>query len=225
MPWQQGKEHQLSPKSLGANILCERHNHALSGLDAVAGVAFSVLRDFQADLRTQAEPHGDEFALVHGNDLERWLLKLFWGAAVAGVIGKTGQPIKGIRSNVDPARLARVLFRRKELPPGWGLYMAGKPNVPFSGEAEVAVDPQTGPDGTLWAGTVELGAVAFRFALGVPDPQEGRELNHHPQGICISTPDRRVQKVLALGWDDGGSPPVLLTREGDGSTTTRPSQV
>ncbi|BFO23218.1 hypothetical protein SHKM778_96060 (plasmid) [Streptomyces sp. KM77-8] len=79
MPWQKGSTHQLPVSALAANILCQRHNSALSPLDVSASSAFRVLWHFQEDQRRVPDPHGAEFALVNGDELERWLLKLLWG--------------------------------------------------------------------------------------------------------------------------------------------------
>jgi len=223
MPWQGGSEHRLAAPSLGSNILCDRHNGALSPLDLAAGQVFRVVNDFQADLRQKRDPHGHEFALFDGDALERWMLKLYWGGVVARSFGHNGVPVTNLRSSIVPAALAEVLFRGQPMPSGWGLYMGGRSGEPFSGEAAVAIESLSGPDGGLWGGVVEFAAVAFRLYLGTPsanDPAVG--LHRHPQGVIISPLDRSVQKVLALGWVDGTSP-LIMTRMADGATERKPS--
>ncbi len=225
MPWQAGDTHRLSAKAMGANVLCDRHNGALSRLDSVTGQLFRTLRDFQADLREVEDPHGHEFALFHGDVIERWMLKLFWGATAARTLGKVGQRIEGLRADIDLAWLADVLFRGEPLPDKWGLYMAGRIGIPFSGEAEVAIQPTTGPDGSLWAGTVEFGAVALQFCLGVPQPSETINLQWHPLGLFLLPARAETQKVVALPWDAGGSKPFVLTRLANGTVDRLPSDL
>jgi hypothetical protein len=102
LSWQQaGSEVQIPARRMGSNILCSRHNTALSRLDTTAVRVFRALRRYQRDLRTKPDPHGDEFFLASGEELERWLLKLFWGATEAGVLGPTGQPITELRKTAD----------------------------------------------------------------------------------------------------------------------------
>ncbi len=205
----------------GAKILCERHNSALSTLDTAAGQLFRALHHYQADLRENPEPHGNEFALFHGDLIERWMLKLFWGALAAGSLGKDGGGVEGLRSDIDLRALAAILYRGEPLPDGWGLYVAGRPEEPFSGEADVVIQSITGPDGSLTAGLIEFGAVAFQFCFGTPGGAEDIEFHRHPSGLFLQQASTSAQKVIALAWDDGGSDPVILTRVGDGTIERR----
>jgi hypothetical protein len=119
--------------------------------------------------------------------------------------------------------LGEVLFRGGSLRDRWGFYMAGRPDVPFSGEASVALESLSGPDGGLWGASIEIGAVALRFSFVVPGGDERLDLKHHPEGIFIRSEGIDVQRVLVLGWVAAGTDPVILTRIGDGTTETRPS--
>jgi hypothetical protein len=172
------------------------------------------------------DPHGHEFALFSGDLLERWVIKLFWGGVAAGTLGRDGASVRSLRSTIDLRWLADVLFRGESLPDGWGFYMAGRIGANFSGHAEVGIAPITGPDGDLWAGVVDFGAVSFRLYLGTPTTTDPEIVFHrHPQGVFISRPARDRQKVLALSWDDGGSDPIILTRMADGTTARHPSDL
>lgn len=185
---------------------------------------FRILRDYQADLRATTDPHGNEFALFQGDLLERWMLKLFWGGVAAGTLGRSASPVRSLRSTVDLRWMAEVLFRGEPLPDGWGLYMGGRQNAPFSGEAEVAIEPLSDSNGDLVAGVIEFGAIAFRFFLGNPTSVDSDvQFHRHPQGVFVSTASIDRQKVLALSWNDGGNAPVIFTRLADGTTERRPS--
>lgn len=120
MPWQKGSTHQLPVSALAANILCQRHNSALSPLDVSASSAFRVLWHFQEDQRRVPDPHGAEFALVNGDELERWLLKLLWGAVAAGALSHEGNPVRALHSSASKEALLDYLFRDGTLPEGWG---------------------------------------------------------------------------------------------------------
>ena len=226
MPWQADAEHALSVKALGSKVLCERHNRALSPLDRLAGQVFRVVHHYQIDQREIADPHGHEFALFSGDVFERWMLKLLWGGVAARALGRREAPAPSLRSAIDARWLSDVLFRNEPMPEPLGFYMAGRPDVPFSGEAAVGIEPLVGPQGDVWGAGIEFGAITFRLYLGTPGHSDDDVTFHrHPQGFFLSKASRDVQKVLAFAWNDGGSPPVSLTRIADGSTGRRPSQL
>jgi len=221
MPWQNGQAAELKPKALAANILCSRHNSALSPLDAAAADAFRILRHFQDDQRLDADPHGHEVAITAGADLERWLLKLLWGGMAASAFSTDGQPLSGLRGSADQEKLLDYLFRDGSLPSGWGFYMAGHPDQPFSAEGPVAVRPMSN-DGELWGGGVEFGAIGLRFALGTPDGDPPYVVRH-PLQIDLSHHGRPVRKILALAWDGEYGPPVTVTWTGQGQAGRYPT--
>lgn len=221
MPWQQGSTHQLPVSALAANILCQRHNSALSPLDVSASTAFRVLWHFQEDQRRSPDLHGAEFALVSGEDLERWLLKLLWGAVAAGVLSHGSKPVRALRSSASEEELLNYLFRDGALPQGWGLYTAGHPNRLFSGEGEIAIRPLV-HQGELWGAGVEAGAVGLRFALGTPDGDPPYVVRR-PLQVELARADAPERKVLALAWKGSFGPPVTQTWVGDGTTTAYPT--
>jgi hypothetical protein len=108
---------------------------------------FKTLDHYQIDFRTQPDPHGSEFDLYSGEEIERWLLKLLWGGAAAGVLGRGGQPVNDLRTTADRNMLAEYLFRDGSLPRGWGLYVSAQTDVDLRTEADVAVVTGSGPTG------------------------------------------------------------------------------
>lgn len=221
VPWLNGGHRDLPPQALAANILCQRHNSALSPLDSAASTAFRVLWHYQADQRTTPDEHGNEFTLISGEDLERWLLKLLWGAVAAGALGTSSAPVRALRSTADRQMLLGYLFRGGSLPPGWGLYMAGHPARVFSGEGAIAIRPLVN-DGELWGAGVEVQAVGLRFALGIPDGGPP-DVVSRPLQVELARADAPELKILALAWDGPFGPPVRQTRVGDGHTTAYPT--
>ena len=82
------------------------------------------------------------------------------------------------------------------------------------------------PDGCLWGGAVEFGAISFQLGLGQLATADTEVLTRrHPQGILASHPALERQKILALSWSDGGSAPIILTRMGSGTTSRNPSDL
>jgi len=226
MPWQQGGQDTVGVNSLGSNVLCERHNEALSVLDEVAGQVFRVLRDFQADLRVDPDPHGPEFALFDGPTIERWLLKMFWGAVAARALSTSSGPITSIPPAIPLAELAEALFRGGTLPSGSGMFISHRQDL-FHPKAEVDISGFAALDGAIREGVVSFGPVGFRFSFGPPVPEIRRRAVRHPRGILMGlteTPEATTrQKVLALGWPDGGGNPVTVTRQGNGIVAAGPS--
>ncbi|MEV8547281.1 SEC-C domain-containing protein [Streptomyces sp. NPDC051572] len=221
MPWQKGTSSTLPPPKLASKVLCERHNNALSPLDKAVGRVFRILRHFQDDQRDDTDPHGHEFAIVAGADLERWLLKLLWGGLAAKAFSIDGKRPSGLRATADPEQLLTYLFRGGSLPTGWGFYMAGDPNMPFSAEGEVAVRPKS-HNGEFWGVGVEFGAIGLRFALGTPDGDPPNVVRH-PLQIELTHHARPERKVLALAWDGAYGPPVTVSWAGPGRGNRYPT--
>lgn len=103
------------------NVLCGRHNNALSPLDEEAARFFRLLRAFEQALR---EGNGNRrIAMLAGVDLERWLLKALMGMMSAG-FGRTtdGNAIEWSA----PSLWQRIVFGEVGFPSSWGLYVSGR---------------------------------------------------------------------------------------------------
>jgi len=115
VPWlEEGERKNLGLNALTAKVLCKRHNENLSPLDAMAG------RFFRAILGDESVLFGPRrVALFSGDDLERWILKVLFGAvssvnAVASYAERNQQLIM-------PAESTDLLLDRREWPSGVGL--------------------------------------------------------------------------------------------------------
>jgi hypothetical protein len=73
-----------------------------------------VERYYLVQLR-EPDRHVSEFALVSGDDIERWLLKLVWGRLVAA--NDIPALLEGVRTRKT---LLKYLFRDGRLPKGGG---------------------------------------------------------------------------------------------------------
>lgn len=222
MPWLDGAQVQLPTNALGANVLCTRHNNALSQLDTMAGKCFRVLYGYQT---AQADPDSPErrgasmIGVFSGLDLERWLLKVLWGGVAAGALGHGGERITTIRSDVDHEALLETLFRGRAWPDGWGLHVGFVPDARLQEEAQVAIQSACGPDGSAWQLTVSMGVVELRLALGTPDGI-GPNLVRQPGGIVLDQQGGMGHRVLALAWPDGGHRIVSYSRLADDAKST-----
>jgi hypothetical protein len=224
LSWAPDREVALYPPSLANKVLCERHNHALSRLDATAGATFAALRRYQQDLNDEVDPRGSEFFLASGEELERWLLKMLWGVTAAKMIVSRGQPVSRLRSDIDLYALADYLFRDGSMLQGWGCHFIGRPDESVHALAEVAVSLQPDQDGGVTFGTADMGVVTFGFSFGRLAGGPGHEARWHPSAVCLTDRSKTIQKVLALGWSARPTPPCVLNSVGKvdlGSSTQR----
>jgi hypothetical protein len=81
--WLNGKTAAIPMDRLKANILCTRHNAALSRLDARAGQFYRELVAVDEILRSGKQE--SRVGLFNGHDLELWLLKVLCGMMAAGI--------------------------------------------------------------------------------------------------------------------------------------------
>jgi hypothetical protein len=221
-PWLHGEEKWLPTKALGSNVLCTRHNNALSDLDATAGKLFRVLDGFQTALADPSSParHGSSLIGVFtGPDLERWLLKVLWGGISAGAFGFEGESITSLRSDIDHESLLETLFRGQAWPKGWGLYMGFVPGARLQEDARLSYTSATGPDGSAWQVTVSIGVVDFRVTLGTPDGV-GPNLVRQPGGVVLEQQGGTGHLLLALAWPDVGHHIVRYSRLPDDAAVT-----
>lgn len=72
--------------SFSAKVLCDKHNSALSDLDAAAGTAFSTIEALAKNCTEFANLERGRllrFHLCSGLDIERWLIKVYCGLVAA----------------------------------------------------------------------------------------------------------------------------------------------
>ena len=122
--WRGGKW--LAPSALGSNILCQRHNESLSAFDGRMGrSADFILHVATYPLRKKKKqkkrsPPQDRLFVMHGRDLERWLLKCLCGQ----VAGGHAADLDGVRfPRQVPPQWVRVLFGCEDMPRTWGAYI------------------------------------------------------------------------------------------------------
>jgi hypothetical protein len=178
----------LPIKGLGSNILCERHNRALSRLDDTAIRVQASLERYQMAQIYGRDPHGSEF--------ERWLLKVIWGYKASG---------NAFPANFEAPRerdmLMRYLFRDGLMPKGWGLYVASR-SKSFARKFDVAVETLAEvQQETLLSTDITLGAFTFTFVVGVLEAGNGAVAWHRPAGVSMRSDFDSCQKVLAFAWD------------------------
>jgi hypothetical protein len=201
MPWQREEFRRIGVNSVTANVLCGRHNSALSGLDTTAVRFFRRLRRAETAVRT-----GDgtsEVALFPGIDIERWLLKCIMGLAAGHAVRTPeGAPIPW-----SPTPLwCRLLFGRVSFPSTWGLYVHGEAGRAMRLDpGRVTLTPMTASEDV--SGCV-VTLVGFDFTLAACDVTARRAgaLNdasiHRPTEIVFADPPSHTTHSVCLAWSN-----------------------
>lgn len=189
MPWQQESDlASLSPASLAAKHLCERHNHALSPLDSCAKELFATLREIDANLADDATLNEQSLVVLNGSDVERWFLKCLFGI------------VKVPRNDAstmlrDELKCLRVLFGEATWPAAWGLYA----DVSKSSHAYDGLSATTRLNqGEVWAATFNVAGSRFVLALG---KAEG-DVVYRPAGLRFRHADRPGTNSVVLTWSE-----------------------
>jgi hypothetical protein len=187
--WQEPNTFNIVPlKSLASNILCDRHNSALSALDA----AITNLSDAIRRCDSAFKPSNGKIELVDevmcGEDIERWFLKSVIGAVCSG--------------SMSPAFLKSecldVLYGRVPWPEGWGLYVENlSGSTVYHSDSflfEIRFNPETL---VVLAFVVIVRGLTFTLVLGRPD---------NPDSFGLFRPDALVfrkgihKSTIELTW-------------------------
>lgn len=195
-------------KSLATRILCQRHNHLLSPLDASAIRFFEAVRRFDSELGDATVPVVADSVVVDGDHLERWLLKVAFGLAAARRRSKQQGSVR------EEHRMLRVLFGDQLWPKSWGMYMAAPPGTQLaaSGDLEVVtgVMPRTQEIRSLTAACLFL---PLTMTLGQPDRLD--PATHRPRALRMDrTGDPGVKSVQLTWTDHQKHAPCTFTRTG-----------
>ena len=111
--WQEKETFNLIPISgLASSILCERHNNALSPLDAVMGDFAQAIADYDDTLRSKDSSVDSEIRAFSGDDIERWMVKCLLGLSASKNL---------VANNLKPECID-LLFANIIWPKGWGMY-------------------------------------------------------------------------------------------------------
>lgn len=180
LSWQRAERFDLIPTSgLASNILCERHNSILSGLDETIGLFVEAIKSIDRS------PYPAEPLTFSGQDIERWMLKCVVGLAVSG----------NIRSTIKP-ECVEVLFERAEWPDGWGMYFRLN-DRPLYHTDSLSIETRVGPNKLLLAANIFLQGLPFVLCLGKPD---------NPGAFGIWRPDqitfrsKSCESTINLSW-------------------------
>lgn len=177
---------------LKSDILCLRHNNALSPLDNELGKFTSTLIAYEADFNNPSPI--EEIKIFCGEDIERWMLKTICNQVNSDSIAKDGAPniIKMGKEWVD------VLYGAKDWPEGWGMYLE-IPGESNTSSRKIGFRAYTDDENNLIAAAFYICSLTFFFCLGIPDFAEN---------VCVYRPktiifqDNDVKKYMEISWQN-----------------------
>lgn len=199
LKWQQKESFNVIPLSgLASSILCERHNNALSPLDACMGSFAEAIRAYDASLLSNTTAETSEQRTFSGDDIERWMVKCLLGLTASKNLSAT---------NLKP-ECVDLLFANVDWPQGWGLYFSASPVSPVHHSDSFLIETRVDPARQLiLAADFVIRGLPFVICLGKPDRPESMGL-FRPEAIVLRS--GACEKVLALSWLDGPKSRVIL---------------
>ena len=178
---------------LVARVLCERHNQALSALDASGAAFYRFLRAAREGIISSEETTARRGAyLVNGQDVERWFLKILFGAAAGGLFRETE------RGWTPPKPWLRVLYGTRPMQQARGLYLDAELGQRTAGNHGFSVRTLRNLDSMEIAG-VEVLVDGFRFCVGMR-PNALAQSVWRPGELQFVGGDHR-ERVLRLAWE------------------------
>lgn len=199
--WQQKETFNVVPLSgLASYILCERHNNALSPLDACIGTFGEVIGAYDAALNSGKSSTASEQRSFSGDDIERWMVKCLLGLTAS----------KNLNATKLKPECIDLLFANIDWPDGWGLYFSASPRKPIHHSSsfliETKIDQETG---LIFAAEFFIRGLPFVLCLGKPDRLESFGI-YRPEAIVLKSGE--CEKVLVLSWLSGPRSPVILLK-------------
>ena len=171
-------------------MLCERHNAALSPLDAIA------VRLFQAFDEEGATDSGKRLLyLFSGHDVERWLLKVLCGITWSKNWVLDVKPDLWI-----PQYWLEILFGEEEFPDEQGLYVCKSRGHRFEGPRGLRLQAITGRGQLTGMGLWVCGYELILSMSGFPSRSfDGREVAYRPLEFYATGQD--FEKSIVLSWE------------------------
>jgi hypothetical protein len=215
-----GVGHPVTAKNFKANILCKKHNTALHPADDAALAFATFLRRIALQYDAGAGDWGEpEEITISGEDLRRWVLKIFLNHAVTGHFNEQQD-----RDVTFPPEAIDLLLNRTQWPPMWGIAVPGNTRsvdfraCPFQPVDVVnshwwGVRPFVHKDGTWMGGAlVDLAHMSFGLTLfddaGWRAPGYFDDTDHNPIGGSLQQPASiswemdGVEKCINFTWDN-----------------------
>ncbi|TDZ97524.1 hypothetical protein [Mycobacteroides salmoniphilum] len=206
----------VQPKNFKANILCQAHNSMLSPADDAALAFATFLRRIALEYDAGAGEWGEEEEIaISGDDMQRWVLKLFLNHAVTGHF-----EVQQRKDATFPSEAIDLLLDRAAWPSTWGMSVPGERTTkdfracPFQTKDVTnahwwGVAPFVYKDETwMGGGVVDLAHVSFGLTLfnpgrGMPgwDNPGNTLYGSVPRPASIGWSLEGVEKRINFTWD------------------------
>jgi hypothetical protein len=204
LPWKNpGEVATYGINSLVSNILCVRHNTALSSLDEATGRIFRVIQEICLDLKKNSLSRKRKWFLVSGEALELWGLKTLFGLFHAKLATNQGQRVVETHT-LDVNRFITALGRPGLAAP-CGLYLhAAQGGSILNVEEKVTATPLRNEEKMLLIG-IRIGLHSFEFDIvmdphGVNFPLLTQQMIFHPWQLLFK--NRLREHMLMITWPD-----------------------
>lgn len=211
LPWIQGTKN-IPSSRLTSNILCKRHNEALSGLDTLAKRFFMSIVDVTRSFESNTPGSSDSIFLFNGNDIERWMLKTLIGLGFSGNLQSQRHTIR----NWKPDLLwVDILVGKEQMPKDFGLYVTG--NVGHQSELNLKRGFEIAPlsnQNFVYGAIISLCGLSFTFVMVQPPlNKKGTILEHqlYRPGEMLFT-HKQLLSTLYFHWDLHGSGNLHLNK-------------
>ena len=196
LAWQKPETFDVIPtKALASNILCERHNSALSPLDQAFSELTETIRGFDTEVSLS-----DETVPFSGNIIELWMLKCVVGLSISG----------NMKSNIK-SECVDILFGRKTLPNLWGMYCSGSLGSTVYHTSSFVVELRTSLDKLVLAADFFIQGLPFTLLLGKPGNPRSFGIRR-PGEIVFRHP--KCEKRILFSWDKSKRQKIELTKQG-----------
>lgn len=194
MPWQTPETFRILPTdSLVAKVLCERHNAALSPLDAEAGRFIRTIGGYDRDFHEK--PYHTEITLCCGEELEKWMLKTVCGMVAAQAVARDGVQLEA----TIPDSWVSILTGEQDWPRLWGMYVAVPKGIAYH-YSSFWFKPFLHPDtGQVMAAELTINGIVCYLLLGRPDRPSAWGI-HRPRTFIFERDG--VEKFIEVSWRD-----------------------
>jgi hypothetical protein len=193
----------LPAKGLTSNILCKRHNEALSGLDSLAKRFFLSIDRIDKEFGSDISDGEDRVFLFNGHDVERWMLKTLCGMVFSGSASTQIAPIRGWKPNT---LWVKILFGKERFPNKWGIYFSGNIGEVSVTNRGFAFNPVSNDALGVYGSITTLNGKRFILAMATPPADRNNTILanyiYRPDELVMS--NGRCEKVIKFGWDVRG---------------------
>ena len=203
MRWQKpGMSQELPPRALRANVLCSRHNSALSVLDTIAGHFFDALAEQVRHLGRDKVAHSKVHFSISAGAIELWGFK----TAAAMHFGRTWL-VNGPANLSFPAARLQEALEARSTPNPFGLYAAA-----LVGPQDERFGWSTGPlyaiGGEFVGFVLRIAAFELTFVLNDLDspPPWRPQLLQRPRALVVRASGVSLREsTIELLWPPGVS--------------------